>query len=96
MKLSISLGKLNGKYALAHIENDDENIIDVTDGHHKDPKAACVAAAKALREAATRFDALADEAEPFNYKTPSRPMPPYPRLIPHPLLFVDKLHINFT
>lgn len=69
MKLEVSLGKYNGKYALAHIENDHENIIDVTDGHHKDPKAACVAAAKALREAAFRFEALAEEPEPFNWKT---------------------------
>ena len=72
MKLEISLSKLNGKYAIANIENDDEHVIDVTDGHHKDVKAACKAAAKSLREAAFRFDALAEEAEPFNYKTHNR------------------------
>ena len=69
MKLAIALAKYNGKWVMASIENDDESTLCITDGHHKDPKAACAAAARALRNAATRFDALANEPEPYNYKT---------------------------
>ncbi len=70
MKLKISLARHNGRSALARVENDDELDIDIADC--STPRAACLKAAKALREAADRFDLLAQEPEPYHGKTHDR------------------------
>lgn len=68
MKLEISLAKLNGKYFIADVEYDDHTL-QVSGGRDINPKVACQHAAKTLRDAAIRFDALAEELEPANHKT---------------------------
>lgn len=70
MKLKISLARHNGSSALARVENYDERDIDLADC--ATPKAACLNAAKALRDAADRFDLLAQEPEPYHGKTHDR------------------------
>ena len=70
MKLKISLARHNGSRALARVEDGDERDIELADC--ATPKAACLKAAKALREAADRFDILAQESEPYHGKTHDR------------------------
>lgn len=70
MKLKISLARHNGRSALARVEDGDEQDIAVADC--ASPKAACLKAAKALREAADRFELLAQESEPYHGKTHDR------------------------
>ena len=70
MNLKISLARHNGSSALARVEDSDERDIELADC--ATPKAACLKAAKALREAADRFDLLAQEAEPYHGKTHDR------------------------
>ena len=69
MKLKIWLAKYNGTGSTAHIENGDEDDILVAGGSSTAPKKACFAAAKALRDAAERFELLALEAEPYHQTT---------------------------
>lgn len=75
MPLRIALGKLNIHGALAHIENDEEDNLDIVESRDcEDLSAAetCREAAKALREAADRFDLLALEPDPFKVTTHDR------------------------
>ena len=72
MKLKVVLSKFNDTGSIAHIANDDDYTMDVAVGVATKPKAACMAAAKALREAAARFELLAQEAEPYQCKTHTR------------------------
>lgn len=72
MKLKIWLAKYNGTGSVAHIENGDEDDILIAGGRTTAPKKTCLAAAKALREAAERFELLALEAEPYNMATHRR------------------------
>lgn len=70
MKLFISLAVLNRSAAQAIIDLDDGISIDLD--RSKSPREACQNAAKTLREAAIRFDLLANESEPFLAMTHDR------------------------
>lgn len=70
MKLKISLARHNSISALARVEDGDERDIELSDC--ATPRAACLKAAKALRDAADRFDLLAQEPEPYHGKTHDR------------------------
>lgn len=70
MKLKISLARCNGSSALARVEDGDERDIELADC--ATPRAACLKAANALREAADRFELLAQEPEPYHGKTHDR------------------------
>ncbi len=70
MKLNISLSFFNGHSASAHIADSDDNSLEIA--LKGNPKPACREAAKALRQAAARFDLLADEDEPFKVTTHAR------------------------
>jgi hypothetical protein len=72
MKLKIWLAKYNGTGSTAHIENGDEDDLTIAGGSGTDAKKACLSAAKALRDAAARFDLLALEAEPYQQTTHRR------------------------
>lgn len=70
MKLKISLARHNGSSALARVEDGEERDIELADC--ATPKAACMQAAKALREAAARFELMAQESEPYQGKVHDR------------------------
>ena len=70
MKLKVSLAFHNGSSSLACVEDNRFNGMTVVD--RVAPKAACIQAAKILREAAARFELLALEAEPYHAKTHDR------------------------
>ena len=72
MKLKIWLAKYNGTGSTAHIETGDEYDIQVAGGQATSPRKACLAAAKALRDAAARFELLALETEPYHQRTHRR------------------------
>ena len=69
MKLKISLAIFNRRSASASLEYDD-TYIEVA--NRATPKAACLAASKALRTAADRFDVLATAPDPFKEVTQVR------------------------
>lgn len=71
MKINISLALYNGKGSMAGIEafEDMGGSLDIAGGMSMSPRLACMSAAKALRAAAERFDRLAGEDDPYNYKT---------------------------
>ncbi len=68
MKLSISLASLNGFGAMAGIESTGgvfEDQVDIAGSEEATPAEACLAAAKALRLAARRFELLAGTTNPL-------------------------------
>lgn len=73
MKLKISLAHLNDNGTIAEIEDSDDNSFTVAQDY-RDRKGVrtCLAAAKALRAAADKFDALAIEADMFKSTTQRR------------------------
>jgi hypothetical protein len=70
MKLKISISRHNGSSALARVEDGEDRDIELADC--PTPKAACIKAAKALRDAAARFELLALESEPYQCKVHDR------------------------
>ena len=68
-KARIRLAMWNSQGAVAGIEDDDMNDIDlVLHKSRQDPKAICKEAAKRLRRLADDFDRLATMDEPFKEK----------------------------
>lgn len=68
--LKVSLRILNGNGVHAAIENEEERDLAVFEDHYEgSPEYGCREAAKRLREAADRFDALALMKKPFHEAT---------------------------
>lgn len=72
MKLKIALSKYNVDGSMATIENADGFDINVCGGVSVNAKNACLGAAKALRDAAARFELLALEDAPYQAKVHAR------------------------
>ena len=69
MKLNVSLSIYNGNGSCASIESKDDHSFRLAEGYSLSAKAACRKAAKDLRDAAARFDLLADEKDPYHRLT---------------------------
>lgn len=73
MKLYVSLSLYNGTGSCASIEDTKEDhLMRIREGYSLPPKTACKKAAQDLREAAARFDLLAEEKFPYNITTHDR------------------------
>lgn len=74
MKLKISLAKSGGDELcpIATVEDEDGMSIDIAGGDGLTPRRACLSAAKSLRDAASRFEMLAREREPYQGKVHDR------------------------
>ncbi len=72
MKIHISLSIYNGSGSSASMEVADggwDDSVTLASGERMGAKTACKLAAKRLREAANKFDALALETDPYNRNT---------------------------
>jgi len=72
MKLYIGLSIYNGTGSVATLETKDGDEITIAGSRNTGSKKACRDAAKALREAAARFELLAEEDEPHKAVTHAR------------------------
>lgn len=72
MKLNIGLSIYNGTGSVAMLETKDGDEIIIAGSRNTGAKKACRDAAKALRDAAARFDMLADDQEPHKLTTHQR------------------------
>ena len=71
--MKISCSSYGGRGSSAEIEsNHGYNSILVVDGRNYSAKKACLLAAKRLRVLAARFELLAQEREPYNFKVHSK------------------------
>lgn len=71
MKVNIGLSIYNGTGSVATLETKDGEIA-IAGSRNTGAKKACRDAAKALRDAAARFDMLADDQEPHKLTTHQR------------------------
>ena len=70
--MRISCALFNGRGSLAQIESHDGDSIAIVEGVNYSPRKACLLAAKRLRALADKFELLAEEKEPYNYRVHSR------------------------
>lgn len=73
MKLKIALSILNDRGSSARIENEDDDSLEIVESYSDGSgKKTCLSAAKALRDAAAKFEALALEEDRFKCTTHDR------------------------
>lgn len=70
MKMRIYLALHDGRSSRATIDDSDGLEIEISS--RSTPKAACLKAAKVLRDAANKFELLSNEPAPFNCETHDR------------------------
>lgn len=88
MKISCAL--YNGRGSSAQIESNDGDSIAIVEGINYSAKKACLLAAKRLRDLAEKFEMLAKEPNPYNYKVHSKINQNKPNRRHHKWYAIDK------